>query len=262
MRNGIDVSEHNGEINWTLVKNQIDFAFIRAGYGSSVDATFHRNASECSRLDIPFGVYWFSYALNQQDAGQEAKTCIRLCSPYSGKLGIAFDYEDDSDRLFKKAWGRAANENELCSMANAFLSNVKSSGYKPILYSNQNYLNRGFNAIKNSYSLWYANWRAELPENAPKCEFWQHSASGRVNGIKTVVDLNKQFDSETVTKNHADIFNAAIEKLSEKRKEEYYNTAMLVLAGKFGNGETRKAALAACGYDYNIVQSIVNILCG
>ena len=58
---GIDVSKWQGEINWNLAKHDIDFAILRAGYGqNNIDEQFIRNANECTRLNIPFGVYWFS----------------------------------------------------------------------------------------------------------------------------------------------------------------------------------------------------------
>ncbi len=61
---GIDVSEHNGVVDWEKVKaSGIEFAMIRAGYGQTVDLRFKRNVSECNRIGLPCGVYWFSYAL-------------------------------------------------------------------------------------------------------------------------------------------------------------------------------------------------------
>ena len=74
---GIDVSEHNGVIDWEKVKaSNVEFAMIRAGYGRTVDLRFKRNAEECNRLGIPFGVYWFSYALNAIGAALEADVCL------------------------------------------------------------------------------------------------------------------------------------------------------------------------------------------
>ncbi len=81
---GIDISEHNGVIDWEKVKaSGIQFAMLRAGYGKgNADKQFARNAAECTRVDMPFGVYWFSYAVNDAEAVGEAMHCIQAVEPY------------------------------------------------------------------------------------------------------------------------------------------------------------------------------------
>ena len=83
---GIDVSQYQGEINWELVKEHIDFAILRCGYGQDVpgqdDPTFIRNADECTRLGIPFGVYLYSYATDERAALSEARHVMRLVQNY------------------------------------------------------------------------------------------------------------------------------------------------------------------------------------
>ena len=81
MKRGMDVSEFQGKVQWDKVVT--DFVIIRAGYGQkTLDAQFVRNIQECNRLNIPCGVYWFSYALTPEDAAQEAKACLNAVQPY------------------------------------------------------------------------------------------------------------------------------------------------------------------------------------
>ena len=81
---GLDVSEFQGEINWERVKNAgYQFAMIRAGYGfNTIDKQFQRNASECNRIGLPIGVYWFCYAVSPETAIQEADGCLRTIRNY------------------------------------------------------------------------------------------------------------------------------------------------------------------------------------
>lgn len=86
VKHGIDVSKFQGLIDWQEVKKHIDFAIIRCGYGSNLesqdDPYFKRNADECTRLKIPFGVYLYSYATNEREALSEAKHVLRLVKDY------------------------------------------------------------------------------------------------------------------------------------------------------------------------------------
>ena len=92
VKHGIDVSKFQGLIDWQEVKKHIDFAIIRCGYGSNLesqdDPYFKRNADECTRLKIPFGVYLYSYATNEREALSEAKHVLRLVKDYQ----MAYDY--------------------------------------------------------------------------------------------------------------------------------------------------------------------------
>ena len=95
MVNGIDVSSHQGKINWAEVKNSgVDFAIIRCGYGqnnpSQDDMFFARNVSECERLGIPYGVYLYSYALTENDAYSEAQHALRLIKGHNPKYVFPF----------------------------------------------------------------------------------------------------------------------------------------------------------------------------
>ena len=95
---GLDVSEFQGEIDWERVKNAgYRFAMLRAGYGSgTIDRRFRRNASECSRVGIPFGVYWFCYATSPSEAAEEADSCVKAISSFRLEYPVCYDIEEAS----------------------------------------------------------------------------------------------------------------------------------------------------------------------
>ena len=97
---GIDVSGHQGNIDWRKVKaSGIQFAMLRAGYGANtVDSEFERNAHGCMEEGIPFGVYWFSYAYTPEMARREAEKCISVIREYKVQYPVCYDFEYDSVR--------------------------------------------------------------------------------------------------------------------------------------------------------------------
>lgn len=189
---GVDVSEHNGDINWAVAKDEVDFVIIRAGYGSNhTDAKFTRNADACTQYNIPFGVYWFSYALSVQDAVDEANYCCSLLSNYNLSYPVFYDWEDDSDRYYTQQMGRNAEKWQRESFARAFMNTVIGNGYDAGLYTNPNYIQNmgmGFILTENQFQLWLADWTPQTPSY--ECQIWQYG-SGQVNGFPTEVDLNK-----------------------------------------------------------------------
>ena len=193
MRKGIDVSKHQGIIDWQKVKEAgIAFAMIRAGYGAgTVDARAHRNFSECNRLGIPCGAYWFSYAHTEEMARREARACLAAVAPYRLDYPIAFDFEYDSVTRAAKA-GVTVTKDLASRIARAFCETIEAAGHYVINYANRDYLGRYFDEqIRRRYDLWLAQWPKE-PDLArpPECGIWQYSSTGRVPGIDGDVDLD------------------------------------------------------------------------
>lgn len=200
VKKGIDVSKWQGVIDWDKVKAQgIDFVMLRAGYGqNNIDEQFVRNADECTRLGIPFGVYWFSYAGTVERARQEAKYCIEAIKPYRIEYPIAFDFEYDSvDYLAGK--GITTTKKLASDMARAFLEKIEAAGHYPMLYTNADYLARYFDGeLAAKYDIWLAQWpKNPDPEKPPRSVgIWQYSNVGRVPGIvngKGNVDMNAAY---------------------------------------------------------------------
>ena len=152
---GIDISEHNGNINLEPYKGQ--FVIIRAGYGRTyTDKKFVRNVEECTRLGIPFGIYWYSYALNPEHARAEAEKCLATIKPYKDRIrvGVWFDMEDADH--YKAKNGFRFNVNTVSALCNAFCEVVEKAGYYVGIYTSQSWLGTYVSCPK--YDKWVANW--------------------------------------------------------------------------------------------------------
>lgn len=198
---GIDVSEHNGVINWEKVKasGKVQFAMLRAGYGqTAVDKQFRRNAAECNRVGIPIGIYWFSYASSTDAVQREANACLETICDYTITYPVAFDWEDDSVRVCKSV-GVTPTKSLATSLAKVFLKTIESHDYIPALYTNPAYLNQYFDKaslldyFSGELDIWLAQW-PYTPNPAVRHsmnpEIWQYSEKGKIPGIATDVDLN------------------------------------------------------------------------
>lgn len=193
---GVDVSDWQGVIDWEKAKaDGVEFAILRAGYGQTgVDEYFERNAQECTRLGIPFGVYWFSYAYNITLAEREAERCIKMIEKYEIAYPVAWDYEYDSYNHTVKNYGFAPGKTLISDMARAFLEKIKAAGYYPALYANPDYLTNHFDDdVAQRYDIWLAQWPAVAnPNNKPTRAggLWQYSNQGHIDGIPERVDLD------------------------------------------------------------------------
>lgn len=187
---GIDVSEHQGNINWDAVKNAgINFAIIRAGFGKgNLDDEFLNNVKNANATGIPVGIYWFSYAYNANMAKIEAQKCLELIKPYKIALPIFFDFEYDSVNYANKN-GVNVNKNLFNDMCVAFCSEIEKAGYKAGVYYNLDYFNTYVDLSRiGKYVQWYAQYAAAPLRNA---DIWQYSERGQVAGINgSEVDMN------------------------------------------------------------------------
>jgi len=197
-KKGIDVSEHQGAIDWEKVKAAgIEFAMLRAGYGNNnIDKQFKRNVAECNRLGIPCGVYWFSYALNAEQAKREARQCIAAIKPYRVEYPVCYDLEYDTVR-YAKTQGVAITQALATQMVTAFCTTVEQAGYYAMNYTNQDYSKNMFDMKALSrFDLWYAWYNATC--NRSDAGLWQYTSSGKAPGINGNVDLdysNKDYPS-------------------------------------------------------------------
>lgn len=189
-KKGIDVSTWQGTIDWAKVKAAgIEFAIIRAGYGkSTIDKQFIRNISECNRLGIPCGVYWFSYALNAADARKEAEACIAAVKPYKLEYPVVYDLEYDTVRYAKQN-GVTINKALATAMVTAFCGRVEELGYYAMNYCNADYAANMLDMkALGRFDLWYAWYKSTC--NRTDAGLWQHSSTGRVSGISGNVDMD------------------------------------------------------------------------
>ena len=197
-KKGIDVSQWQGDIDWEKAKAAgVDFAMLRAGWGQgSVDTKFKRNISECNRLGIPCGIYWFSYAYTPEMAAKEALFALEAVRPYRLEYPIAFDYEGDSQSTAKKN-GVAVTKELVSSLARAFCQTVEKAGYYAMVYTNPAYLAQYYDAeIPKLFDIWLAQWPTKPELSAKPAQaggIWQYSSSGSVNGISGRVDMDAAY---------------------------------------------------------------------
>ena len=193
MLKGIDVSEHNGVIDWNKVKDHIDFVIIRAGYGrNNIDKQFIRNIKECNRLGIKVGVYWFSYALNVDMAKQEAKYALEAIKNYKVEYPICFDLEYDTLNYANKN-GVNINKRLATDMVKAFCDTILNASYTTMNYANSDFINNKFYQDElKKYPLWLASYGvAEESIKKYNPSIWQYSESGGIEGIEgKEVDMN------------------------------------------------------------------------
>lgn len=190
MFNGIDVSRHQGDIDWDSVNPNIDFAMIRAGFGkNNIDAKARRNVSECERLGIPYGLYWFSYALHPEMAKKEAEYMMAFIGEHKPEYPIVYDFEYDTVTHATKN-GVNINRQFVLDCTEEFCRTLEEHGFYAMFYTNRDYYQRYYQASKvaEKYDMWYARY-AESPGRA--VTLWQKSDSGKISGINGKVDLDQ-----------------------------------------------------------------------
>lgn len=181
---GIDVSYHNGIIDWKKVKQSVDFAIIRAGYGkSTMDKQFINNICGAHTAGLKIGIYWFIYAANMDEAILNAKMCEKCIERYKDiiTMKVWADWEYDSDKR------NPQTKESRTAIVIAFCDYLFSQGYEVGVYSNVDYLTSKFGDL-SEYPLWLAKYSSNKGNYNPF--MWQNSSTGRIAGISTNVDMN------------------------------------------------------------------------
>ena len=187
---GIDVSEHQGHIDWAKVaKDGVQFAIIRAGYGRELhqkDDYFEQNYTAAKKAGIQVGAYWYSYADSVKRAEEEAKTCLKVLEGKKFDLPIFFDQEYEKSIL-------ALSNKTRTDIILKFLEIIQAAGRKCGLYSSTDFITNKLQASRlRQYPLWIAEYGSKL--HYPGAVWaWQYSSTGRVAGIRGNVDCNHGF---------------------------------------------------------------------
>ena len=195
---GVDVSSHQQEIDWERVKaDGVDFAIIRIGFrgntegGLNLDSAFTRNYVEARRAGLQAGVYFYSQAISEAEAEEEAAYVLGLLDGIPLELPVWFDWEEAANG---RTSGKATSA--VSDWAKAFCAAIEAGGYRAGVYFNQRY---GYSIMHlerlTDYSFWIAEYD-DWQSFAYRTEFWQFTGSGRVDGIKTVVDLDLMYAPE------------------------------------------------------------------
>lgn len=189
---GIDVSHHQGQIDWEKVKAAgVDYAIIRCGYGdddpNQDDKYWEYNVNECIRLGIPFGAYIYSYATTVEMAASEADHVLRLAEGYEFDYPIYFDMEADV--------AAALPAEQLGAIAKTFCDKIEAAGYEVGIYANKYWFTSLLtDPVFDQWPKWCAQY-AEKCTYAGEYTMWQCSSKGQIDGINGNVDLNIDFGS-------------------------------------------------------------------
>ena len=182
----IDVSEHNGEIDWQAVKDAGWHAIIRVGYGDNLeeqdDDYYWRNISECERLGIPHGVYIYSYAYSTEQAMSEAEHVLRLIDGKELQYPVYWDSEEPG------------TESVAAENARVFLNRIEAAGYWAGIYSSESWFNAYLHGFWDRWTPWVAKWGSNdgTPQEPPYCPYdmWQYSSEGDVPGVGGRCDVS------------------------------------------------------------------------
>lgn len=248
---GIDISKWQGDFDMRRAVEQegVQFVILKCGGGDKglyKDKQFEDNYKKAKTLGIPVGTYFYSKALSLDDARKEAEYCYSLISNKQFELPIYIDVEEKA--MF------ALGSEKLCSIVNVFCEYMEARKYYVGIYSSSSYFKTHLNKL-DRYTKWIAQWNSTKPAN---CALWQFGGetnkirSNKINGI--TVDQDYLYTD----------FMSVIKRLKlngfGRKTEEEIACEIVDGKGNWGNGPERMENLRKAGYDYAVVQAIVNQL--
>lgn len=188
---GIDVSKHNGNIDWNAVKNAgVNYVIIRCGYRGSAtgvlveDQKFRANIQGATAAGLKVGIYVFSQAVNEPEAVEEASMALDLIRKYKITYPVFIDVESANGRADGIDAGTRTR------VIQAFCNTIMDSGYRAGVYANKNWLSEKIHvSALGNYKIWLAQYAA-TPTYGGRYDMWQYSSTGRIPGISGNVDLN------------------------------------------------------------------------
>lgn len=261
---GPDISAWQGDIDIKTLASQVDFFIFRCYAGSSKDKKVDRNVKLAIEANKPFGLYIYSYALNTAQAKEEAQRVVTLANSYSIKPNFLVIDMEDADG-YKRKYGMPSNQTlrDICTIE---CEEFENAGYYAMVYASSSWFKNQLAGL-TAYDKWVAHWptsggkqkgNATSPdgENANNCGIWQFTSEGTLEGYNGRLDMNYGYKDFIVKGFEGGVPPVPTPKpIPTKSNEEI---AEEVKAGLWGNGEDRKNRLEAAGYDYDVVQDIVN----
>ena len=252
---GIDVSHYQGKIDWEKVSKSKKFAIMKCMYEAQShrkDETFEENYRKAGIYGVSRGVYIFIASASIRDPQGDANALLKHLADRPLEYGIWLDFE--------AAVLRAQGKDKIKDLAYVYANTFRAAGYYVGIYCNKDwYDNVIHDDLKKDFEFWIARYpRNDRGEYNPKSTLkpaytqavaWQYSSKGRVDGIAGNVDLDVDFDG---------IVNLIAKTPYKKTNREI---AREVLEGKWGTKNTkptRKELLTRAGYDYNVIQRMVN----
>lgn len=188
---GIDLSKHNGNVDFEKVKAAgIDFVILRAGFGKSIiqkDRRFEEYYVGAKKAGLYVGAYWFTYATNPATAAAEARVCAECLKGKQFEMPIYYDLEDDPN---SKSYPLKTGIKNCSEMVKAFCNELEDKNYWAGFYASRSVIQTHITPeVAKRYAVWVAEW-------GTKCKYtgnygmWQYSETGRIDGISGNVDLD------------------------------------------------------------------------
>ena len=180
--------------DWNAVKNSgISYVIIRCGYRGSTtgalieDPKFRANIQGASNAGLKVGIYFFTQAVNEVEAVEEASMTINLIKNYRISYPVFLDVESSGGRA------DGLDSNTRTKVIKAYCETIKNSGYTPGVYANKTWLSSRMNAGElSAYKIWLAQYNSTVTYGG-KYDMWQYTEKGKVNGISGNTDLNLSY---------------------------------------------------------------------
>lgn len=269
---GLDLSNHNGSLNFNSIKNaDNDFVILRAGYGkvlSQKDKRFEEYYSNAKAAGLDVGAYWYSYALNVADAHEEAKVCMQVLAGKQFEYPIYIDMEDADG--YKSKYGMPSNAT-LVAICEAFCADLEAAGYYVGIYASASWFRNQLAGLSDKYDRWIAAWGnndgwLDDAEARTDVRLQQFTSNYTQLGVRLDRNVNWGTDYPGIMKaNGLNGFSAGSADTpstpstpdtgSSVSGKSVMELATEVLQGVHGDGDVRKAAL---GDMYDAVQDEVN----
>jgi len=189
---GIDVSSYNGDIDWETVASQADFAFVRVGYRGytygeiTEDKLYKDNLKGANQNGVPVGVYFYTQAVSEAEAEEEAQFALDAVKGYNITLPVVIDFEypQKKGKHTGRLWDAQLSKKERTAVINAFCDTVRKAGYTPAIYAStyiyESQLNLG--SIEDDVFIWVADYNPEITYDG-YYDIWQYSAEGSCDGV-------------------------------------------------------------------------------
>lgn len=241
---GIDVSEHNGNLSFNSMEPRPDFVIVRVGFYTTMDKKANAYRLQLEALGIPYGVYLYSYALNNEQALAEAHFVLNAIKDWNVKVGVWYDMEDADGYKAKHGVTDASRITEFCRI---FCSTVQSAGYYTGIYASKSWFGTKIIGL-DQYDKWVAWWGT--PNDGKK-----RTDTSNMGTMQQYSSTNGSMDKDCT------FVALSTYDISPKNKGKSIDDyALEVWQGKYGTGSNRKFALDATRYGYNAIQRRVNEL--
>lgn len=243
---GIDISSWQGDID--LAKLNPGFVILRAGYGNSADNKAVRNMALCERLGIPYGVYWYSYALSVEAAKKEAATCLALIKGRPISVGVWIDMEDADGY---KARNGALRKDLTSAMSYAFAETIEDAGYYSGIYTSLSWLRDGYVDGCERFDKWIACWGSNSGELTTDTSQYgtMHQYAGDINRNGYSIDLNVCYVPLSTYSGNGEVSGPAEEPQDPTVGSYQVTVPILSIGDDNGWVRTMQTLLIAQGYD-------------